>query len=268
MLPNKTELSEKDIQDRAKRHEYQKQYRQKNRIEVNKKRRERYQKYREKFHERNRVYYLANREKAKEKAKKYRVENREKVLEEKRLYSKTHREICNRKAKAWCDANREKLHERSRKRRQKNKEYVNATRRKHVQKQYKTNPQFKISLLLRTRIKTSVKMQYANKAFKTIELIGCSINHLRQHLESKFKPGMTWKNHNTHGWHIDHIKPCVSFDLRDPEQQKACFHWSNLQPLWAIENLLKSDNDPTIGEVSGLRNNISLTDERQAKFVA
>ena len=64
---------------------------------------------------------------------------------------------------------------------------------------------------------------------------------LKQHLESQFKDGMSWNNHGVKGWHIDHIKPCASFDLTDPEEQKKCFHFSNLQPLWWIDNLKKKD---------------------------
>jgi hypothetical protein len=52
---------------------------------------------------------------------------------------------------------------------------------------------------------------------------------------------MTWQNYGYYGWHIDHIKPCASFDLRKPSEQRKCFHYSNLQPLWAKDNLQKSD---------------------------
>ena len=57
--------------------------------------------------------------------------------------------------------------------------------------------------------------------------------------ESLFQSGMTWENHGKYGWHIDHIRPCSSFDLTDPEQQKLCCHYTNLQPLWAKDNLSK-----------------------------
>ena len=60
-------------------------------------------------------------------------------------------------------------------------------------------------------------------------------------MENKFQDGMNWENYGFYGWHIDHIIPCSSFDMIDPEQQKICFHYSNLQPLWAADNFRKSD---------------------------
>lgn len=72
-----------------------------------------------------------------------------------------------------------------------------------------------------------------------MELIGCSIAFLMAHLESKFKPGMSFANHGE--WHIDHIIPCSAYDLTDPEQQKECFNWRNLQPLTARENMMKGN---------------------------
>lgn len=73
-----------------------------------------------------------------------------------------------------------------------------------------------------------------------MELVGCAIPFLRGYLEAKFKVGMSWSNHGA-GWHIDHIKPCASFNLLDEKEQKKCFHYKNLQPLWAEENLSKGD---------------------------
>ena len=67
--------------------------------------------------------------------------------------------------------------------------------------------------------------------------MGCSVSFLKGFLEAKFKEDMTWENHGE--WHIDHIKPCLSFNLLDEEKQKKCFHYTNLQPLWADENLSK-----------------------------
>jgi hypothetical protein len=77
------------------------------------------------------------------------------------------------------------------------------------------------------------------KSNRTPDLVGCSVNDLKTHLESKFIESMTWENYGE--WHIDHMRPCASFNLEDPEEQKKCFHWTNLQPLWAKDNMSKGD---------------------------
>jgi Uri superfamily endonuclease len=87
------------------------------------------------------------------------------------------------------------------------------------------------------RIRKALKAGYGNKSKSCFHYIGCSVPHLRQHLEAQFTDGMTWDNHGE--WHIDHIKPCASFDLTDAEQQRECFNYTNLQPLWAVDNLTK-----------------------------
>ena len=85
----------------------------------------------------------------------------------------------------------------------------------------------------------------------TLELLGCSIEEFKSHLESQFKDGMSWDNRGYYGWHIDHIIPCASFDLSNPAHQRACFNWRNLQPMWRLENQTKSNETPvgiSIGE--------------------
>lgn len=103
---------------------------------------------------------------------------------------------------------------------------------------YQTNIQFKILDNCRSRIFKAIK--HNRKTKSTLELIGCSLEQLKSHLENQFQSGMNWDNHGE--WHIDHIKPCASFDLSIPDEQKKCFHYTNLQPLWAIDNILKRDN--------------------------
>jgi hypothetical protein len=96
------------------------------------------------------------------------------------------------------------------------------------------DPEFKLLKTLRSRLGCALSRKKSNK---TLELTSCTISYLMDYLEAKFTEGMTWQNHGD--WHIDHIKPCCSFNLSDKEEQKKCFHYTNLQPLWAKDNLSK-----------------------------
>jgi hypothetical protein len=103
---------------------------------------------------------------------------------------------------------------------------------------YRTDPQFKIAVVLRKRVVLALKARGASKSKSLRDLLGCSIPHLKTHLETQFAEGMNWDNHGE--WHIDHIMPCAAFDLTQEDEQHRCFHYSNLQPLWAEENMRKS----------------------------
>lgn len=121
-----------------------------------------------------------------------------------------------------------------------NKQKVVDRTKRYLKNKYHTDITFKLTALLRGRIRHALKnYKGVKKASKTLDLIGCSIEELKLHLESLFIEGMSWENQGQ--WHIDHIKPCASFDLTDIEQQKICFHYTNLQPLWAIDNKRKSN---------------------------
>ena len=115
----------------------------------------------------------------------------------------------------------------------KNKDKINETRRQTLQKRRDNDPAYRLRMNLHSRLYMAVQF----KSCKTMELTGCSLEDLTKHLESKFTEGMTWENYGK--WHIDHIRPCASFNLEDLEEQKRCFHWTNLQPLWARDNIVK-----------------------------
>lgn len=102
----------------------------------------------------------------------------------------------------------------------------------------KTDINYRISQNLGVRIYHALKHNV--KSNFTKKLIGCSVEKLKKHLEKQFKPNMNWKNYGK--WHIDHIKPCASFDLSKPKEQRKCFNYTNLQSLWAEENLKKGKN--------------------------
>ena len=99
---------------------------------------------------------------------------------------------------------------------------------------YHTNTTFRLSQLLRSRLHKA--LNGVSKSAATTELLGCTPEHARLHIENQFTEGMTWDN-----IHVDHIQPCASFDLEDPNEQRKCFHYTNLQPLFASDNLRKSD---------------------------
>ena len=79
----------------------------------------------------------------------------------------------------------------------------------------------------------------AVKAGSSVQDLGCTVEELKAHIESQFKDGMTWSNHGVDGWHIDHIVPLASFDLTNRDQFLKAVNYTNLQPLWAFDNLSK-----------------------------
>lgn len=110
--------------------------------------------------------------------------------------------------------------------------------RERAAERAKTDIHFRLRKRLRGRILGALA-RGVSKSGATVDLIGCSVPEFKKHIESLWKPGMTWENYGRFGWHIDHVRPCASFDLTDPEQQRACFHYTNTQPLWHVENLKK-----------------------------
>ena len=115
---------------------------------------------------------------------------------------------------------------------------------KKYQREYKRNLHLhninaKISARLRIRTNHAIRGRF--KPGSAIKDLSCSVEFLREYLESKWQPGMTWENYGVHGWHIDHIIPLDSFDLTDREQFLKAVHYTNLQPLWALDNILKGN---------------------------
>ena len=114
---------------------------------------------------------------------------------------------------------------------------------KRYEKNYKMRHPEKISIKIRRNLRRRIRdvLSGKNKCEKTMTLIGCNVSELRFYLEKKFQPGMNWNNYGfgNDKWHIDHIIPCYKFNLLDVEQQKKCFHFSNMQPLWQLDHIEK-----------------------------
>lgn len=122
----------------------------------------------------------------------------------------------------------------------KNKEKILAQNYNYSKARLKVDINFKLAKNIRCRLNKALKIN--QKVGSAIENLGCSIEELKAYLESKLQPGMTWDNYGLSGWHIDHIKPPSLFDLTDEKQLKDACHFSNLQPMWAKDNLSKSNN--------------------------
>ena len=121
--------------------------------------------------------------------------------------------------------------------REQNREY----QRKLKKRLRQTSENYRLRCNLRGRIHKAIRRGDGLKAGRTLDLIGCTVAELRTHLEGQFTAGMIWANYG-HGpgkWNIDHVVPCAAFDLSDPVQQRACFHFTNLQPLWHVLNVAK-----------------------------
>lgn len=136
-------------------------------------------------------------------------------------------------ARVWKRKNRNKLNQQANERRFKNKNNIN----KKFREKRKFNIKYRLECILRGRLACAIRAVKCKKSFPTLNLLGCEINYLKQYIESLWLEGMNWDNHGLFGWHIDHIKPINTFDLTDPEQQKQCFHYTNLRPLWYQDNL-------------------------------
>lgn len=225
----------------------QKEYRKQHATELLEKSRLYKEKNREHIQEKNRQYRLNNKEKLSRQEKERRKNNPERVKEISKKSRLKHRDkilIANR---GYRQKNQDKIKEyqnkpevidRRKANKLKNKEKINANKRYKEKLRRNIDPTYKLITNQRTRITGILKKHKTNK---TLDLLGCSAQFLRSYIEDKFLEGMTWDNYGQYGWHVDHITPCSSFDLTDIEQQKKCFHYTNLQPLWAIDNLQKSN---------------------------
>jgi hypothetical protein len=118
--------------------------------------------------------------------------------------------------------------------------------RRYARKKHKESPKgsvYRLKKIIRCRVYNTIKRMTNEKPRmkrRTTEMLGCSIETMKLHLEKRFKRGMTWENHGTH-WHVDHIVPLSQFDFTNPIQAALATHYTNLQPMWARENLSKSD---------------------------
>ncbi len=233
-----------------------------------KERREKYSKNKKFFHLQQHAYYLKNRENIRSRAKKIRTENKEEVNRKKReiyadpstgykemykSYNIRNKEKISKYNKQYRLKNIDVINTRQIKWREENGERVNAEartpearkRRRELSIKRRADPTFHLIQILRRRIHHILGGRNIGiKTLSTLELLGVTnVETVWKHLEKHFESGMTRKNNTTYGWHIDHHIPIDYFakklNLMDIDIQKKCFHYTNLRPLWATDNLKK-----------------------------
>ena len=195
--------------------------------------------YYHKNKEKCREYYHNNKEKIIANKREYRQNNKEKIAAKDRKYYQNNKEKIIAKDRKYRQENKEKVAARERKYRQKNKEKLKARSRKYM-RQRRLDPEFNLICRLRCRMYNAVKRAGLDKKCdSSSKLLGISYQGLKEWLEAQFTEGMTWENRSD--WHVDHRVPCDAFDMTVEENQRICFWYKNLQPLWATQNIQKSN---------------------------
>ncbi len=184
------------------------------------------------------------RECEREMIKEYGKNNPEKIKEYGKKHREENKEYYQIKHKLWKEENPNYYKEYSREFRKTNADRLKESQREYEKEKYHSNINYKLRILLGGRLRRILKQKRINKNNKTFELLGCSIEEFKDYIGKQFKDGMTWFSFFNGEIHIDHIRPCASFDLTNIGQLKTCFHYSNLQPLWAEENYRKGAKWP------------------------
>lgn len=154
-----------------------------------------------------------------------------------RKYRNNRLEDRRKRSLAWYYSNKTKARENLNEWRALNRDKI----RQYDNQRRRTNPSARMAAICTARIRSVIIVNTGQRKHrKTAELLGCDKNFLMRWIERQFKEGMSWDNYGVKGWHVDHIRPCRTFDLTDPNELMACFHYTNLQPLWWYENLAKS----------------------------
>ncbi len=143
----------------------------------------------------------------------------------------------NRASRKWREANPEQMAGCQARWAIANKSRIVLKQRERYKELELSDPSFLLQNRLRSHLNKFVRS--AKNGLRTVEFIGCTIAHLKQHLERQFQEGMAWDNYGIGGWEIDHILPVASFDLSKADQIKQCWHWTNLRPLWRLQNRTK-----------------------------
>jgi hypothetical protein len=190
-------------------------------------------------------YRKNNKNKISNNEKKWRFENKERITETKRKYREENKEKIHKNHILYFNKNKDEIYLRRNIWRENNRDKEKLYRRNHleyyntyVKNRRKSDVLYRLSSNVRSRIRGFFKSKKIIKNGSTFNIVGCSPQFLREYIEKQFTDGMNWDNYGYYGWHIDHRMPLDSAKTED-ELYKLC-HYTNLQPLWWLDNIQKS----------------------------
>lgn len=224
--------------NRDKIKEYNKKYREDNKEKLLEIDRLYYQNNKEKRLEGNKKWRENNKELVDKYKKKYYKENQESILEKKKKYYQKNQEELLEKKKEYYQENQEKIKEKFKKYNKQNRDKINERMLGYIKERKENDPLFKFKLNVRDLITKSIKKRGYTKKSKTQEILGIDYNSFKRYIENQFKDGMSWENRDE--WDLDHIIPISSG--KNEEEIIALNHYTNLQPLYREDNILKSDS--------------------------
>ncbi len=237
-IKNKEQIKQYYIKNKEQKKEYHKQYYIKNKEQKKEyriKNKEQIKEYRIKNKEQIKEYRIKNKEQISKQYKQYYIKNKEQIKEQNKQYYIKNREQLKEQKKQYYIKNREQFKEQKKQYYIKNKGQIKETNKQYANNRMKTDPLFALTCRIRCLIRVSITNKGYTKKSKTHEILGISYVELKEHMERQFTKGMNWENRDQ--WHIDHIIPLATAQCEDDVIRLN--HYTNLQPLWAEDNLSK-----------------------------
>lgn len=227
---------------RAKRLEYQRAYYIANKAAIGERKRARAVSHPRKQQKRRGPLTEAQKAVAREKHRLYYAANRERLLKKSALWRQHNHERCKATSAAYRQKHgqtsmREMLRDPVRRERYYKRQW--AWQKAKMQKDPCLVIYKRVMAQMGRAMRNHMAGRRVTQQSKIVQLLGCDWIDFIAHIEAKFQPGMTWNNHGRSGWHFDHIRPLSSFDLTDPRQLSEGCHFTNVQPLWAADNVRK-----------------------------